>query len=137
MQKPAPIDEAYLFDNGIIISTTDKEGVITYINRKFCEVSGYNRDELKDQNHHIVRHPDMPKAVFKELWEIIQSGKEWTGVVKNLRKDGKFYWAYIHIAPLFTDGTIYGYTAATRPALANEIDEITPIYTEMLKKENN
>jgi len=137
MQKPTPVDVAYVFDNGLIISTTNLEGIITYTNRKFCEVSGYNKDELKNKNHHIVRHPDMPKASFKDLWETIQSGKEWTGVVKNLRKDGKYYWVYAHVTPLITDGTIYGYTAARRPASSNEIDEITPIYAEMLQKENN
>ncbi len=137
MQKPTPVDEAYVFDNGLIISTTNLEGIITYSNRKFCEVSGYSKDELKNKNHDIIRHPDMPKASFKDLWETIQSGKEWTGIVKNLRKDGKYYWVYTHITPLISDGTIYGYTAARRPASSNEIDEITPIYTEMLQKENN
>jgi len=137
MPKPTPIDVAYVFDDGLIISTTNLEGIITYTNRKFCEVSGYNKDELKNQHHHIIRHPDMPKAPFKDLWETIQSGKEWTGVIKNLRKDGKYYWVYAHITPLISNGAIYGYTAAKRPALSNEIDETTPLYAEMLQKENN
>jgi len=137
MQKSTPVDEAYIFDDGLIISTTNLEGIITYTNRKFCEISGYNKDELKGQNHHIIRHPDMPKVPFKDLWGTIQSGKEWTGVVKNLRKDGRYYWVYAHITPLLTDGTIYGYTAARRPASSNEIDEFIPLYAEMLQKENN
>jgi len=135
MQKPTPIDEAYVFDDGLIISTTDLEGIITYTNRKFCEISGYAKEELKGQNHHIIKHPDMPKASFRELWDTIQSGKEWTGVIKNLRKDGKYYWVYAHISPLLSDGEIYGYTAARRPASSNEIDEITPMYAGMLQRE--
>ncbi len=135
MQKPTPIDEAYVFDDGLIISTTDLKGIITYTNRKFCEVSGYDKNELKGQNHHIIRHPDMPEASFKELWKTIQLGKEWTGLVKNLRKDGKYYWAYAHITPLLSDGTMYGYAATRRPASSNEIDEAGPLYAQMLEKE--
>jgi aerotaxis receptor len=137
MRKPTPVDEAYVFDKGLIISTTNLKGIITYTNRKFSEISGYNKSELKDQNHHIVRHPDMPKKSFVELWGTIQSGKEWTGVIKNLSKDGKYYWVYAHITPLVSNATIYGYTALGRPALSNEIDEVSSLYAEMLEKENN
>jgi len=137
MQKVIPIDEEYTFDKGLIISSTNLEGIITYANRKFCEVAGYSKDELKGQSHNIIRHPDMPKAAFKELWETIQSSKEWTGLVKNLRKDGKYYWVYSHISPIIKDGIICGYTAARRPASSAEITEAIPIYAEMLEKENN
>ncbi len=137
MQKVVPIDEEYTFDKGLIISSTNLEGIITYANRRFCEVAGYSKDELKGQNHNIIRHPDMPKAAFKELWDTIQAAKEWTGLVKNLRKDGRYYWVYSHISPIIKDGNISGYTAARRPASSAEITETTPIYAQMLEKENN
>lgn len=137
MQKPTPIDEEYTFETGLIISSTNLEGIITYANRKFCEIAGYSKDELKGQPQNIIRHPDMPKAAFKELWDTIQAGKEWTGLVKNLRKDGKYYWVYSHISPIVKGDSISGYSAARRPASLAEITEITPTYTEMLEKENN
>ena len=137
MQKPIPLYEEYTFEKGLIISSTDLQGIITYANKKFCELTGYSKDELKGQNHNIIRHPDMPKAVFKELWDTVQAGKEWTGLIKNLRKDGKYYWVYSHVSPVLENGDIYGYTAAKRPASSAEITEVTPLYVEMLEKENN
>ena len=137
MQRPDPIDEEFKFENGLIVSSTDLKGIITYANRKFCEIASYSRDELVGQNHNIVRHPDMPKAAFKEVWDTIKAGKEWTGVVKNLRKDGKYYWVYSHITPILKDGEITGYTAARRPASETEKNEVIPVYKELLEKENN
>ena len=94
MKRPDPLDEEFKFSEDSIVSSTDLKGIITYANRKFCEIAGYTKSELTGKNHNIVRHPDMPKAAFKELWDTIQVGKEWTGVVKNLRKDGKYYWVF-------------------------------------------
>lgn len=137
MNKITPLDEEYVFDKGLIISSTDTKGIITYVNRKFCEISGYTKDELKGRNHNIVRHPDMPKIAFSEIWTTIQAKKEWTGIVKNLRKDGRYYWVYSHISPVEEDGLIIGYTAARRPASRTEIEETLPIYQTLLEKENH
>jgi aerotaxis receptor len=136
MQRPDPIDEAFTFKDGLIVSSTDLKGIITYANRKFCNISGYEKEELVGKNHNIVRHPDMPKAAFQEVWDTISEGKDWTGIVKNLRKDGRYYWVYSHISPVFRDGEIIGYTAARRPASENEVSEIIPVYQELLEKEN-
>lgn len=136
MNRPNPIDEEYIFEKGLIVSSTDLKGLITYANRKFCEIAGYTKDELKGKNHNIVRHPDMPKAAFQEVWDTIQAGKEWTGVVKNLRKDGRYYWVYSHISPVVTEGEITGYTAARRPASKIEIEDTIPIYRDLIEKEN-
>ncbi|DAB40348.1 MAG TPA: aerotaxis receptor Aer [Sulfurovum sp. UBA12169] len=132
-----PIDEEYTFESGLIVSSTNPEGIITHANRKFCEIAGYTKDELKGQNHNIIRHQDMPKAAFRNMWDTIKQGKEWSGVVKNLRKDGRYYWVYSHIIPIVTDGNITGYTAARRPATANEVIESTLLYKELLEKEKN
>ena len=136
MNRTNPIDEEYIFKKGLIISSTNLKGIITYANRKFCEIAGYTRGELKGKNHNIVRHPDMPKLAFQEVWETIQSGKEWTGIIKNLRKDGRYYWVYSHITPMLAKEKIVGYTAARRPASSTEVEEIIPIYRNLLEKEN-
>jgi len=137
MRRPDPIDEAFTFKSGLIVSSTDLKGIITYANRKFCNIAGYDKSELVGKNHNIVRHPDMPKAAFKEVWDTIQEGKDWTGIVKNLRKDGRYYWVYSHIAPVTdNNGEITGYTAARRPATDSEIAEIIPVYQDLLAKEN-
>lgn len=136
MNRPVPIDERYNFEDGVIVSETDLKGIITYSNRKFCEIAGYDKSELKGKNHNIVRHPDMPKVAFKDLWETIQKGESWTGTVKNLRKDGRYYWVYSHIAPIFKEGVIVGYSAARKPATPMEIEEAESAYAKLLQEEN-
>jgi aerotaxis receptor len=79
----------------------------------------------------------MPKAAFKELWDTVKDGKEWTGIVKNLRKDGLYYWVYSHITPIMdNNGKITGYTAARRPATPAEIEEVVPVYKTLIEEEN-
>ncbi len=136
MERPAPIDEQYSFENGVIVSDTDLKGIITYSNRKFCRIAGYKKSELVGKNHNIVRHPDMPKVAFKDLWETIQKGESWTGTVKNLRKDGRYYWVYSYITPIFREGEIVGYSAARKPATPSEIEEAEEIYEKLLREEN-
>ena len=136
MQRPDPIDEAFTFEEGVIVSSTDLEGMITYANRKFREIAGYEKSELIGHNHNIVRHPDMPKIAFQQLWKTLKEGKEWTGIVKNLRKDGRYYWVYSHITPIVNNGEVTGYTAARRSASKEEISETIPIYKDLLDKEN-
>ena len=86
MQQIEALDEEHLFQGRVIISETDLKGVITYANRKFCEISGYSAEELVGKPHNIIRHPDMPKEAFAKVWSTIQSGQIWHGLVKNLRK---------------------------------------------------
>jgi aerotaxis receptor len=136
MERPEAIDEEYLFEGRVIISETDTKGVITFANRKFCEIAGYTPDELKGQPHNIIRHPDMPKAAFAQMWETIKSGQSWHGIVKNLRKDGRYYWVETEITPVHDDeGNITGYIAARKPASRKNIDEIILTYKTMLEKE--
>lgn len=135
MDRPTPIDKEYTFNDGLIISSTDKEGIITYANKKFCEISNYAKSELVGNSHNILRHPDMPKDVYRELWDNLKNEKEWTGVIKNLRKDGKYYWVYSYITPIKTSGEVIGYTAARRPASPSEIEEILPVYENLLANE--
>lgn len=134
MSKISPKNEEYLFEGSVIISQTDLAGVITYANRKFCEVSGYGVDELIGQPHNIIRHPDMPKAVFAKMWETLKGGQAWNGLVKNMRKDGLFYWVDTEILPIKNDDEeITGYIAARKAASRKDIEENEALYAKMLQ----
>ena len=87
IKKPDPVDSGVPFDGGVMITETDKAGIITYANRKFREMTGYTKEELIGSPHNINRHPDMPKAGFQGMWDTIKSGEYWEGYVKNMRKD--------------------------------------------------
>lgn len=101
--------------NELIISRTDLKGNITYANETFCEISGYEMDELIGQPHSIVRHPDMPKVVFKDLWNTIKNAQQWSGVIKNLRKDRGFYWVHAIISGVYKDGVLIEYKSLRTP----------------------
>ena len=91
-------DEAFAFpEHELLMSTTDRTGRITHCNAAFCHVSGYSMDELMGQPHNMVRHPDMPAKAFKDMWATIGHGRTWTGLVKNLRKDGRYYWVRAYV----------------------------------------
>lgn len=133
MGKVTPIDEEYLFEGSIIISQTDKQGTITYANRKFCEISGYSTDELIGQPHNIIRHPDMPKDVFEKMWNSISIGHTWNGLIKNMRKDGRYYWVDTEILPIEDDNHhVIGYIAARKAASRKNIQEAEEAYEKML-----
>jgi len=93
--------ELHLDESTMIVSETDTKGNILYANSDFCEIAGFTKDELIGNPHNMVRHKDMPKAAFKDLWETIISGKTWNGRVKNVTKEGDFYWV---------DATVYKVT---------------------------
>ncbi|WP_281950447.1 PAS domain-containing protein [Nitrosophilus kaiyonis] len=137
MKKPTPIDEEYTFEDGVIVSETDLKGVITYANRTFCKIAGYDKEELLGKPHNIIRHPDMPKAAFKDMWETIKKDKEWIGLVKNLRKDGRYYWVKTYIKPVFKDGVKVGYIAARKPVSKEDKEEAELKYKMMREKEQN
>ena len=106
----AKLLEAY--DQNVIFSSTDKKGRITYVSSAFCEISGYSEKEFIGQSHNIVRHPDMPKKSFENMWKTITSGKTWKGEIKNLKKDGNYYWVVAEIEPTYDENkNIAGYIA--------------------------
>ncbi len=138
MNKVIPKDKEYFFDDNVIISQTDLKGVITYANRVFIQVCGYNKDELIGKPHNILRHPDMPKEVFQKMWQTIQNGQVWNGLIKNLRKDGLYYWVDTEILPLKNDeGEITGYIAARKAASRKDIQENEEIYQKMLETQQS
>lgn len=137
MERPVAVDEEYFFEGRALVSETDLDGVITFANRRFCEISGYTTSELVGQPHNIIRHPDMPKAAFAQVWRTIQSGTIWHGLVKNLRKDGKFYWVDTEVSPIYdNNGIVKGYMAARKPASRKNIEETAEIYKKMIEQES-
>lgn len=136
IKRPKPVDEEVLFDGRSLISETDLKGVITFVNRKFVEMTGYSKEEAVGQPHSILRHPDMPKAAFEEMWKIIKQGKTWEGYVKNLRKDGKYYWVVVTIVPKKDEeDKIIGYIASRKMPDRNQLKNIIGQYKAMLEKE--
>jgi len=109
-------------DKYIISSVTDLKGTIIDVSQAFCNISGYTKSELIGKNHNIVRHPDMPKEVFKELWQTISKGNSWSNKVKNLKKDGGDYWVYANIEPLYDKyGKIDSYVSIRLDITQNEL----------------
>jgi aerotaxis receptor len=104
----------------LIISRTDLKGIITYANHIFCAISGYDDGELIGQPHNIVRHPDMPKEVFRQLWESLKKTGKWEGYVKNLRKDNGYYWVYAIINGVYKDGKLVEYKSLRKPISLEE-----------------
>lgn len=137
-QKIAPRNsEVKLAEDEFIVSKTDPKGKITYVNRIFMGISGFSEPDLLGQPHSIIRHPDMPRAVFKFLWDTLQSGDEFFGYVKNLCKDGRYYWVFANITPdMSSRGDLKGYYSVRRKPSAEGISIIEPIYKRMLEIES-
>lgn len=94
------MQEYVLKSNDFLVSLTDEKGIILFANDDFCKVAGYTLDELVGKPHNVVRHPDMPKAAFKDLWSSVKAGEVWEGYVKNKTKDGGYYWVYATVYPM-------------------------------------
>ncbi|MFM4718898.1 methyl-accepting chemotaxis protein [Aeromonas bivalvium] len=134
--QPPHNDQEVLFPASVqLVSITDLSGVITYANRHFCEVAGYGRDELVGQHHNLVRHPDMPKAAFADLWRQLKDGKPWRGVVKNRCKDGRYYWVDAYVTPLYRDGKISGYQSVRCKPTPALIQRASTIYRTLRQAE--
>ncbi len=118
----------------MLVSTTDRQGVITHCNEAFVRASGFEMSELIGQTHNIVRHPDMPAEAFKDMWSTIGRGRPWTAVVKNRRKDGDHYWVLANVTPIFENGKPRGYMSVrTRPTPA-QIQQAQALYAALNKQ---
>jgi len=125
------IDEEVFFDGGVMITETDIKGIITYANNKFIDMTGFSKEELIGSPHSINRHPDMPKGVFRGMWKTISSRKTWQGYMKNLRKDGRYYWVIVYIQPrIDTNNNLIGYAAGRKIASREAIKEIEEEYAK-------
>ncbi len=128
--------ERVMRENDFIVSMTDLKGRITYGNRIFIEFSGYSESELLGAQHNIIRHPDMPRAVFKLLWDKIQNREECFAYVKNMAKDGSFYWVFTNVTPTFDPaGNITGYFSVRRKPKLSGVQTASAVYAAMLEAE--
>lgn len=123
-------------DGKLIVSRTDMAGVITHCNHSFVEMSGYSEAELIGEPHHILRHPDMPAAAFRDLWDTVAQGVKWHGYVKNLRKDGRYYWVYATVIPNVRDGRVMGYTSVRRKPSRTQVNACIDLYAGMKAEES-
>jgi PAS domain S-box-containing protein len=135
MTRPTPLDEERVLNpKRYIVSKTDPRGIITYGNDYFVEISGYSEVELIGKPHNIIRHPDMPKVVFKMMWERIKQGGNIMALVKNLAKDGKYYWVVTEFEtkrdPITNE--IISYTAFRKAAPKKAVETIAPIYKKLV-----
>lgn len=114
-----------------IISTTDKKGKITDCNDYFVEMSGFAREDLIDQPHNIIRHPDMPPAAFKDLWDTVKQGKPWIGAVKNRSKNGDHYWVDAYVTPIFDKGEVIGYQSVRHNPERKVVERAERLYQKI------
>jgi len=122
-ERESPFPEGRL-----IVSRTDSKGIITHVNQSFIDMSGYTREELLGAPHYILRHPDMPPVAFKGLWDTLARGEKWQGYVKNLRKDGGFYWVKATVIPNVRNHQVVGYTSVRRKPSRQKIAECIRLY---------
>lgn len=123
-------------EDEIIVSKTDPKGRLTYVNDVFLSVSGYSEAECIGQPHSMIRHPEMPRAIFKLLWETIASGREIFAYVNNRAKNGDHYWVFAHITPNFgPNGEIVGYHSNRRVCRPQALAKIKPLYQKLLDTE--
>jgi len=139
MERPTPTsNEIEVKSVDIVVSKADEEGNIEYANPIFYKLSGYNKRELTFAPHSILRHPDMPKVVFKYLWQELKKGNEVNAFVKNLTKDGSFYWVMAYVRPAFNpDGSLRNYVSTRKVMSPNARKTIEPLYAKLLALEES
>jgi len=128
VEEPFPLGK-------LIVSRTDKDGIITHANQAFVDMSGWTESELIGTPHYILRHPDMPAAAFRDLWDTLAKGVKWHGYVKNLRKNGGYYWVYATVIANIRNGEVVGYTSVRRKPSRDRVNECIDLYAKMLAEE--
>lgn len=122
-------------DGKLIVSRTDPRGLITQCNQAFVDISGYSQAELIGQPHCILRHPDMPRAAYADLWATVVAGGKWHGYVKNLRRDGGFYWVHAVVVANVRQGVVVGYTSVRRKPSRSKVEAARARYAELAAQE--
>lgn len=128
-------NEIILDTKAFLVSETDEKGIIKFANDEFCHYAGYALEELIGKPHNIVRHPDMPRVAFKDLWDTIKSGKRWRGFVKNKAKDGRYYWVFATVYPFESCDGSQGYISCRRKISDMEAEKYTALYKQMKAEE--
>ena len=131
VNTPVTNNEILMKEDTILVTRTDLKGRITYANDAFIAISGFSKHELIGANHNVVRHPDMPPAAFKDLWDTVRAGETWQGYVKNLRKDGGYYWVKATVIPNVRQGKVIGYTSVRRKPSREMVERSIEIYRSL------
>jgi len=131
LNTPVTNNEVEMRDGSILVSKTNLKGIITYCNADFVEISGFVESELVGSNHNLVRHPDMPPEAFKWLWDTINAGDPWTGMVKNRAKNGDYYWVQANVTPLYENGRMVEFISVRTKPTAAQIAEAESLYADM------
>jgi len=130
-QSPTQV-EVFFDPQDFIVSKTDLKGRLTYANKQFCDIAGYSEKEVIGQPHAIIRHPDMPRAVFKLMWDAILQGREIFAYVKNMTKNGDHYWVLAHVTPSRNGtGEVVGFHSNRRVPNRTSLEKILPLYSEL------
>ncbi|HIP26558.1 MAG TPA: PAS domain S-box protein [Flavobacteriaceae bacterium] len=129
MHRPIALDVAYSFNNNLIYET-DLLGVITYANQSFCEVSGFRKEELIGKNHSIFKHPDVPNELYDNLWSTKKRLKQWFSVLKNMRRDGMYFWSDIHCTIKYDNNKEIGFLIVHKPTSKLNIEEESERYAQ-------
>ncbi len=129
--QPVTNIEQVMGEDDVLVSKTDLKGVITFCNRAFSEISGFTEQELYGQSHNIVRHPDMPPAAFKDLWEKMEAGRPWIGIVKNRCKNGDYYWVKASVTPIMDGGRVIEYMSVRNKPTVQEVKDAEALYQQL------
>ncbi len=125
-------NERYPREGAVFISKTDLKGRITYCNRDYVEISGYQRHELLGRDHNVLRHPDVPAEVYENLWDTIQSGHPWSGAVKNRAKNGDYFWVNLNVTPLYKNGRTIEYLSVSTSPTRDDVEKAEAFYTGLI-----
>ena len=128
-------NETQLSEYAFLVSETNEKGIITFANSDFCEIAGFTLDELIGKPHNVVRHSDMPKSAFKDLWETVKKGEIWTGYVKNRTKDDNYYWVFATVYPFESCDGEKGYLSCRKKASKEEIEVYEKLYKSLKEEE--
>ena len=131
VNQPVTRVEHQLQEGAFIVSMTDTQGNITFVNDEFVRISGFTRDELIGQPHNLVRHPEMPPAAFADLWATVKAGEPWHGMVKNRSKNGDFYWVDANVTPIKERGAIVGYVSIRSKPSRSQVREAEWLYARV------
>ena len=123
--------ETVLSADAFLVSETDSKGNIIFVNDEFCHVAGYTREELMGQPHKVVRHNEMPKAAFKDLWDTVRQDEVWQGYVKNSTKQGGYYWVHATVYPYKNDNKEQCYMSCRRKPSKEDIENSEALYRTM------
>ncbi|EMO26959.1 PAS domain S-box protein [Leptospira interrogans serovar Bataviae str. HAI135] len=133
MRKNLPItnQEIKVPINSVLISRTDTKGKMSYVSQDFANISGFSEEEMLGEPHNLIRHPDVPSEIFREMWETIKNGNPWSGIIKNRAKSGDYYWVDATVTPVMSEGVISGYMSVRKKATQDQIQRAEVLFYQL------